>query len=372
MAIDRRFLTHVDFVIPLLLIPIILMSYFLIAQVSPAQNLKQTIYIIIGIVAFLICFLIPFRRLNMSIVAFYWICIILLVLVDIVGTKQLGAQRWLTIGAFSIQPSEPIKIAIILILGRYAMQNPPPADGYNLKQFLILSGYILLPCILILKQPDLGTTLVILFMGFGILFLIGVNKKIWITLILCLAVISPILYGSLKDYQKKRIHDFISEKPSYHVEQSIIAIGSGRIFGKPKNEALQTNLKFLPIATSDFIFAYYVERFGFLGAIVLLVLYLGIIIQSLTLSLLNKQDYFLIVVACSVSLLIFFYVAVNIAMTINLAPVVGVPLPFFSYGGSSFITFMILIGILENLLAFRFNFSYNPNPFKAFSRQKRR
>ncbi len=363
--IDRRILTHFDFLLPALIIPIVGVSYYLIAQMSETQNLKQTVYIIVGIIAFLIAFLTPLRRLEGIIKIFYWVCIIALVLVDLIGTKQLGAQRWLTIGAFSIQPSEPVKIAIILLLGFQISTNPPPPQGYNIRQFCILSFYILLPFVLILLQPDLGTALVVLFMGFGTLFLIGVNYKIWMGLIILAMIASPLLYGSLKDYQRKRIHDFLSEKPSYQIQQSIITISSGGLFGKDKQNATQTQLRFLPIATSDFIFAYFAERFGFVGIIFLILIYCVLTIHILTLSLLDPKDYRLKTTACAIALLLFFYVAVNIAMTINLAPVVGIPLPLFSYGGSSFITFMVLFGILENLLAFRFNFSYNPNPFKS-------
>ncbi len=154
--------------------------------------------------------------------------------------------------------------------------------------------------------------------------------------------------------KKKRITDFLGEKPSYHVKQSIVAIGSGGIKGKAKDDATQTRFKFLPIATSDFIFAYYVERFGFLGACGLIFLYALLIIHLMTINYTLQEDFFTSVVTSSIGLLIFVYMGVNIAMTIGLAPVVGIPLPFFSYGGSSFVTFMILFGILQNLLAFRY------------------
>jgi rod shape determining protein RodA len=234
-------------------------------------------------------------------------------------------------------------------------QNPPDRDGYNWKNFIKLSFYILLPFLLIAKEPDLGTALVLLLVGYGTLFIVGVNKKIWITLAIIIGVSAPFLYHSLHDYQKKRIIDFISEKPSYHVKQSIIAIGSGGLYGKPKEEATQTHYKFLPIATSDFIFAYFVERFGFWGAFCLIFLYALLVIHLITLNFKLKKDHFAQVITTGIGLLMFVYTSVNIAMTIGLAPVVGVPLPFFSYGGSSFITFMVFFGILENTLAFRFD-----------------
>ena len=279
---------------------------------------------------------------------------------EVFGIAKLGAKRWLEIPFvhFTIQPSEIFKPAFILMLAYLIKQNPPEEKGYGWKDFIRLSFYILLPFILIAKEPDLGTALILLLLGYGTLFVIGVNKKIWISLAILIGLASPILYNGLHDYQKKRIADFLSETPSYHVKQSIIAIGSGGLSGKDKDEATQTHYKFLPISTSDFIFAYTVERFGFWGALGIIGLYALLIVHLMTLNYKLKDDPFAQVITSGISLLIFFYMSVNIAMTIGLAPVVGVPLPFFSYGGSSFITFFALFGILENLLAFRFDPTY--------------
>jgi len=261
---------------------------------------------------------------------------------------------------FTLQPSEIFKPAFILMLAYVIHKNPPSQDGYGLKDFLKISFYIILPFLLIAKEPDLGTALILLIIGYGVLFIVGVNWKIWAGLIVILSFLVPISYKYLlHDYQKKRIHDFLSEKPSYHVQQSIIAIGSGGLTGKKRDDATQTQLRFLPIASSDFIFAYFVERFGFFGAFLLFVLYGLLIIHILSLNYKLKEDFFTQVVATSIALLLFTYMSINIAMTIGLAPVVGVPLPLFSYGGSSFVNFMALFGILEHLLAFRFNFLYN-------------
>ncbi|WP_095225535.1 FtsW/RodA/SpoVE family cell cycle protein [Helicobacter sp. 12S02634-8] len=369
--IDRRILTHFDFLLLFLILPIIGISFFLIHEANEALSFKQLIYIISGFFLFWIVFFIPFRSLSKSVGVFYWICILLLLITDFYGTTKLGAQRWITIPGIgvSLQPSEPVKIAILLMLANIIYHNPPPRWGYGWKDFLKISFYILLPFLLILKQPDLGTALVVVIMGFGILFLVGVNYKIWLSILITILVASPLIYSSLHDYQRKRIHDFVAEKPSYHVQQSIITIGSGGLLGKSKKNSTQTQLKFLPIATSDFIFAYYVERFGFMGAIVLIGLYIGLILHILSFSLLDSKDYRLKVIAGGIAILIFVYVGVNIAMTIGLAPVVGIPLPVFSYGGSSFITFVVLFAILENLLAFRFNFRYNSNPFRNINKK---
>lgn len=362
MFFNRRILAHFDFLIPLLITPIILLSLFLIYELGSSLIYKQLIYISASFGVAYVVFFIPFRKLSKSIYLFYWLCIVLLILVEFMGTKKLGAQRWIEIPftPFSIQPSEILKIALMLMLALVVRQNPPPREGYDWQEFGRISLLILLPFFIILQQPDLGTALTVLFMGFGMLFLIGVNKKIWITLALVFAIASPLIYQyGIRDYQKKRIHDFLSEKPSHQVNQSIIAIGAGGLRGKNKDEATQSQLKFLPIATSDFIFAYYMERFGFLGGITLIGIYMFLILHILSYTLLNAKDYFLKVVSSCISILLFVYMSVNIAMTLGFAPVVGLPLPLFSYGGTSFMTFVLMLAILENLLAFRFDLKYN-------------
>ena len=358
--IDRRILTHFDFLIPILVFPIIALSYYLISEANVTLANKQIVYYTVGIFTFFTFFIIPIKKIEWVIPFFYWITIILLLSVDFFGIAKLGARRWLEIPFvhFTIQPSEIFKPAFILMLAYLIKHNPPEEKGYGWKSFAKLSFYILLPFVLIAKEPDLGTAMILLLLGYGTLFVIGVDKKIWITLAIIIGVSSPLLYNNLHDYQKQRIADFMSEKPSYHVKQSIIAIGSGGLTGKERSEATQTHYKFLPIATSDFIFAYTVERLGFWGALGLITCYALLIIHLMTLNFILKEDYFAKVITSGISLLIFFYMSINIAMTIGLAPVVGVPLPFYSYGGSSFITFFALFGILENLLAFRFDPTY--------------
>jgi len=362
IPIDRRIITHFDFAILFMILPLLFLSNYLVSEVNDILAKKQIVYYIVGFIAFFVAFLMPIREYKWLVPAIYWINILLLVAVEFFGVTKLGAKRWLEIPFthFTIQPSEIFKPAFILMLAYLIQNNPPPPNGYGWKDFAKISFYILLPFFLIAKEPDLGTALILLIIGFGVLFIVGVNWKIWVTLLLLFSLTAPLAYKYLlHDYQRKRIRDFLSEKPSYHVQQSIIAIGSGGLKGKPKDEATQTQLRFLPIATSDFIFAYFVERFGFFGALGLVALYALLILHIFSLYFKLEQDYFTKVVAVSIALLLFTYMSVNIAMTIGLAPVVGVPLPLFSYGGSSFVTFMVLLGILEHLLAFRFKFLYN-------------
>ena len=365
---DKRILAQFDFFSIILIIPLVVASNLLIGEVVPALAQKQTAYTAISFIVFLFVFLLPIRRMSWLIPMVYWINIALLVAVEFFGHSRLGAQRWIDIPLINatIQPSEFVKPALILMLAYIISRNPPDVNGYRLKEFLKISFYILLPFILIAKEPDLGTALVLLLIGYGVLFFIGVYWKIWATIITAILLLSPITYEyGLKDYQKIRIQDFLSEEPSYHVQQSIIAIGSGGLTGKSKEESTQTQMKFLPIATSDFIFAFVVERSGFLGALALIAIYVMLILHLLSLSIFNK-DYYIKVVTIAISFMIFIYMGVNISMTIGYAPVVGVPLPMFSYGGSSFLNFMVLFAIMQNLITFRYKDMYDRSGTKSF------
>ncbi|WP_121626844.1 FtsW/RodA/SpoVE family cell cycle protein [Poseidonibacter antarcticus] len=359
---DKRIISHFDYLLILFVLPLIYLSYHLISETNEILANKQLIYFTLSFFTFIVVFILPIRKKLRWIPFLYWLGILLLAAVEFWGVTKLGARRWLPIPFLNttMQPSELIKPIYILMLGYLIHNRPPPEKGYSFIDFLYFSFYILLPFVLIAKEPDLGTALVLLLVGYGILFIIGVNWKIWTSIILLIGIASPFIYTYLiKDYQKKRITDFISEKPSYHVQQSIIAIGSGGLVGKLSEEATQTQLKFLPIATSDFIFAYFVERYGFLGAIGLIFIYMLLIAHLLTLNYYFKDDYVIRVFASGLGLLLFFNMSVNVLMVIGFAPVVGLPLPLFSYGGSSFINFIVLFAILENLLAFRYMDLYN-------------
>ena len=360
--IDKRIISHFDYLLIIYILPLILLSHILISETNEILANKQLMYFTISIIAFFVVFILPIRKKIRFIPVLYWIGIGLLLAVEFWGVTKLGAKRWLSVPLLgtTMQPSELIKPVYILMLGYLIHSKPPPKTGYKLKDFLHISFYILLPFVLIAKEPDLGTALIMLLVGYGILFIVGVNWKIWATIILTIGISSPVIYTYLiKDYQKKRISDFISEKPSYHVQQSIIAIGSGGLTGKSSEDATQTQLKFLPIATSDFIFAYLVERYGFIGAFALLIVYILIIMHLLTMNYYYKDDYVIRVFASGLALLIFLNMSVNILMVIGFAPVVGLPLPMFSYGGSSFINFIVIFAVLENLIAFKYMDMYN-------------
>jgi len=359
---DKRIISHFDYLLIIFVLPLVLLSYKLISETNTALANKQLVYFSVSLVAFVVVFILPIRRHIRLIPLLYWLGIILLLAVEFFGETRLGAKRWLSlpIAGLTIQPSELFKPVFILMLGYLIQNRQPDRDGYEAKDFIYFSFYILLPFILIAKEPDLGTALVLLLVGYGILFIVGVNWRVWTTIFVVIALSSPLIYTNLiKDYQKKRIKDFLSEKPSYQVQQSIIAIGNGGLLGKDTSEATQTQLKFLPIATSDFIFAYFVERYGFLGALGLIFIYGLLILHLLSLNYYFHDDFVIRVFSSGLGLLIFLDMSINILMVIGYAPVVGLPLPMFSYGGSSFINFIVLFAILENLLAFRFMDMYS-------------
>jgi len=361
--INNKAIYHFDFILILFLFPFIGISLFLVNEISPILFKKEIAYIIIGFIVFFIVFLFPIRKYIWLIPFLYALNILLLIGVDIFGISILGAKRWLKIPIIgvTIQPSEFMKTNMILMLGYLIYKNPPDKDGYGIIDILKISLYIIVPFLLIAKEPDLGTALILLSVGFGTLIIVGIRKKIIINGALFLIFFIPFAYKFLlHDYQKERIRKFLGT-PSYHVKQSLIAIGSGGLTGKNKKDATQTQLKFLPIASSDFIFAYFVERFGFIGVILLITLYYLLVYYILSYANILKNDYFAMPIFASVALMIFLYSYINISMSINLAPVVGVPLPFLSHGGTSFINFMIIFGILENLLAFKYKFLYNFN-----------
>jgi rod shape determining protein RodA len=358
---DKSIFKHFSYILLLQVIPLFVISSYLINEINPNLFHKQMVYYFIATIAFFVSAFIPWRQIIWWFVPiFYVVNLGLLIAVEFVGKTILGAQRWIEIPGLGLtmQPSEFIKVSVIMMLGYLITRRPPEENGYGLFQFIKLSIVIIIPFLLIAKEPDLGTALVLLITGYGVLFVVGINWKIWTIIIIVLGLTAPVLYGQLKPYQKKRITDFVG-KPSYHVQQALIAIGSGGLEGKSKEESTQTQLKFLPVSSTDFIFAYLGERFGFKGMLVVIGLYILLIFNLLYISSKYAKDYMIKVFASGLGFLIFVYMGVNIYMVIGLAPVVGLPLPLFSHGGTSFIIFAVIFGILQNLIAFKDYSRYN-------------
>jgi len=362
VEVDKRVFKNFSYSLMIQLIPIFAISSYLVYEINHHLFQKQMIYYAIAAVAFFVSMMIPWRRiLWWAAPLFYVLTLALLVAVEFVGKSVLGAKRWIEIPGIgvTIQPSEFVKVAVIMLLAYLISKNIPKEKGYGLWNFIKLSIVIIIPFLLIAKEPDLGTALVLLITGYGILFIIGINWKIWLTLAVIVGIGAPVVYeAGLKPYQKKRIVDALN-KPSYQVRQALIAIGSGGLEGKAKDDATQTQLKFLPVSSTDFIFAYLGERLGFKGMVTVIVLYILLIFNLLYITAKHANDYLIKTFASGLTFLIFVYMGVNVYMIIGMAPVVGLPLPMFSHGGTSFIIFAVIFGILQNLIAFKDYNRYN-------------
>ncbi len=353
---DKRIFKNFSYSLMIQLIPLFAISSYLVYEINFNLYQKQMIYYFIASIAFFVSAFIPWRQIIWWFAPiFYIVNLGLLIAVEFVGKSILGAQRWIEIPGIgiTIQPSELIKVNVIMMLAYLIYRNPPGEKGYGFLNFIKLSIVIIIPFIIIAKEPDLGTAMVLLIAGYGVLFRVGINWKIWVTLAILAGAGAPLVYEyGLKSYQKTRIQDALN-KPSYQVRQALIAIGSGGLEGQSKEEATQTQLDFLPVSSTDFIFAYLGERFGFKGMITVIILYILLIFNLLYISAKHAKDYLIKTFATGLAFLIFVYMGVNVFMIIGLAPVVGLPLPMFSHGGTSFIIFAVIFGILQNLIAFK-------------------
>lgn len=276
--------------------------------------------------------------------------ILLLVAVLLVGDVGKGAQRWLDLGFIRFQPSEMMKLALPLMVAWYLSEARLPPSASRL---LVSAGLIILPVMLIARQPDLGTSLLIGSAGFFVLFLAGLQWRLLALLGGLAAAGLPVLWHFMRDYQRQRVITFLNPEQDplgagYHIIQSKIAIGSGGLFGKGWLNGTQAHLEFLPERSTDFIFAVLGEEFGLIGILVLLLLYALIIVRGIYIAT-QAQDTFTRLLAGSLSLTFVVYIIVNTGMVTGLLPVVGLPLPLVSYGGTSMVTLMIGFGMLMSI-----------------------
>jgi rod shape determining protein RodA len=274
----------------------------------------------------------------------------LLALVLLFGVIGKGAQRWINLGLFRFQPSEIMKIGVPMMVAWYLADKPLPPNRLTLA---ISGAMVLIPVALIIKQPDLGTALLIASAGMFVLLLGGISWRLLGALAVVVAACTPILWYLLHEYQRQRVLTFINPErdplgAGYHIIQSKIAIGSGGPYGKGWLNGTQSHLDFIPERSTDFVFAVYGEEFGFLGEMALLGLYLFVVMRGLYIA--NQaQDTFSRLLAGSLTLTFFVYVFVNIGMVSGILPVVGLPLPLISYGGTSMVTLMAAFGILMSI-----------------------
>ncbi|MBI1284081.1 MAG: rod shape-determining protein RodA [Thiobacillus sp.] len=280
--------------------------------------------------------------------------LVLLVGVALFGEVRNGSRRWMNLGILAFQPSELLKLALPLMLAWYFQRN----EGVlRARHFMVGGALLLVPFLLILRQPDLGTALMIGASGFYLLFFAGLPWKVMLGGAVLGTASLPIVWGLMHDYQQRRVLTLLDPTSDplgdgYHIIQSTIAIGSGGLFGKGWMQGTQNQLDFIPERTTDFIYAVFGEEFGYLGVMILVGLYLAIVARGLVIAG-RAPTLFGRLIAASLSLILFTYVFVNMGMVSGILPVVGVPLPLMSYGGTALITLLLGVGILMSVASHR-------------------
>lgn len=320
---------------------------------------SQMIWIAIGWAAYLVVSKIDYKNLIKFSTLFYWFNLFALVLVLFIGKKIYGSRRWLDLAVFNYQPSETMKFFLIVFMAGFLARNKLENFGFKdlIKPLLILG----IPFLLTAKQPDLGTALLLLAIPSSMILFLKVQRKVLLTLLAILTISLPLAWNyALKPYQKNRVLNFLNPErdprgTGYNSIQAKIAIGSGQILGRGYRDGSQNQLQFLPERHSDFIFCVLSEEFGFIGGIITLTAFLALLFLILSIAR-DCGDRAGALICVGVASFIFWHLIINIGMVAGLMPIVGVPLPLLSYGGSSMVTFMTSLGIVASVGNRRFMF----------------
>ncbi|MCK4738624.1 MAG: rod shape-determining protein RodA [Deltaproteobacteria bacterium] len=360
--IDKKIISQIDW--PLLAVTILLSLVGIMAIYSSTLSEgtyffhRQCYWLLIGTFLLLPLLFIDYSTIERFAYPIFFISLLSLLAVLIFGQKFGGAQRWLSLGIVSVQPSEFAKLAFIIALAKYFSSIRIPHRGLGIKELIIPALILLAPFLLIAKQPDLGTALIFVFIFTSVLMVVKIRTKTVIGIFIALASLMPFAWLYLKDYQKARLLSFI--KPGsdplgsgYHLLQSKIAIGSGGLFGSGFTKGTQGSLKFLPEHHTDFIFPILAEEWGFIGSLIVLGLFFALVTRGLDIAG-GAKDKFGFLLTFGITAMIFWHLIINLAMVTGLLPVVGVPLPFLSYGGSFLTTMLIGVGLILNIGMRRF------------------
>jgi rod shape determining protein RodA len=366
LRIDRRLISNIEW--PLLLLALLLVGCGLLTILSATFQddralspyvVKQAMWAALGLVGLVAAIAFDYRLLHRYGYVLYLLSVASLVVVRIAGVEGGGARRWLSVGPFALQPSEFAKIAIVAVLATnlHRWAGETRLSVARLLPPLALFG---LPAFLILRQPDLGTVILIGIVAFTVLLIAGLPLRIVLAASLVVGPALPVVWQHLKPYQKRRIVSFFDPQADplgagYHVLQSQIAIGSGMVHGKGYLSGTQNHLNFLPEQHTDFVFSVFAEEWGFLGCGVLLSLYLALVLRGAIIAS-RARDNLGALLAAGLTAMIFWQVVINIAMTSGSLPVVGITLPFLSYGGSSLLVLLTSIGLIMNVSMRRFAF----------------
>jgi rod shape determining protein RodA len=315
---------------------------------------RQLIWIVVALIAFFVSSMIDFRVLKRTsvIVGLYGLSTLALIALFLIGSVTNGAKSWIDFGFFSIQPSDPAKLILILLLAKYFSRRH--IEIANIRHIIVSGIYTAIPFLLVAMHPDLGSAMTIFFIWFGMVLFSGISKK---HLALVFIIGSLVFFGAwqlvFKDYQKKRILNFITPSADvrgsgYNARQAMITVGSGQLFGQGIGYGTQSRLQFLPEYQTDFIFAAFAEEWGFVGVIILLGLF-GLIIARILYIASKGEANFEILFGIGLAIFFMSHLIINIGMNIGLMPVTGIPVPFMSYGGSHLVTEFIGLGLLMSM-----------------------
>lgn len=364
MRFDRRLLTHFEWLLPLLavgvcglgILTVYSASYAPGADGPPPMAVRQLVWFVAGLAVMLSVLSFDYRSLERRAYLLYLIVLLLVLAVPLIGQVGGGSRRWLRLGPVSIQPSEFVKLAIVLVCARHFSLTSPAKLG--LREALVPLVLTAVPAAAILLQPDLGSAALVVLVALSMLILGGVQLR-WLALLASpTLLLAPLLWSGLKEYQQKRILTFIDpgQDPlgaGYHVIQSKIAVGSGMLWGKGFLQGTQNHLSFLPEQHTDFIFSVFSEEWGLVGAALLMTLYLAFLLRGSVIAT-RARNRFGALLVMGVLTIVFWQVVVNVGMVTGLMPVVGIPLPMFSYGGSSMLCLLMGIGLIMNVSMRRF------------------
>lgn len=321
---------------------------------------SQLIWFGIGMAITALTLLFHYSTLSRLAYIIYFANLLLLVLVLVIGKSSLGAKRWLGVGNLRMQPSEFMKLSLVICLAKY-FETDRTVEGYGFRSLILPTLFVLIPAALIIMQPDLGTALIVMATFCSMILFMKVKPKTLLIIAICSAIALPLVYKfGLKPYQQQRIISFIDplsdpKGSGYNSIQSMIAVGSGQLLGKGYKKGTQSQLNFLPEHHTDFIFSVFSEEHGFAGGVVILALYLGLLINGLQVAY-QSHDKFGLLLALGIVTVFFWHIVINLGMVMGLLPIVGVPLPFLSYGGSALLTSILGIAILTNIANKKFMF----------------
>lgn len=372
MRIDRRLVANMDWPtlgVVLTITALGIMTIFsatrpLFEQSWPLFYMRQTYWLLLGVAAMIAVLSIDYTWFHRGAPYLYVAGLLMLVAVFVFGHSGMGAKRWISVAGVQFQPSEVFKLAYLIMISRYFSSIEGALSARHVLTAFFT--FTLLPVLLIMKQPDLGTAVILLGMFVLMVLAKGVRKKLLIVTVLISMVVLPfagtVAWDHLKDYQKKRIVAFIEPDKdpdgiSYHINQSKVAVGSGGLFGKGYLKGTQGPFRFLPEKHTDFIFSIFAEEWGFVGSLALLALYFTLLQRGLDTAEKAKDD-FGRMLAMGVTFMFFLYAVINVSMTLGLMPVVGIPLPFMSYGGTALAGNYLAIGLLINVRIRRFELFY--------------